>query len=91
MVSRAGGVLALALLLVGCGETVVSVSSTTTAPQNVGVELGTVDPVIPVDAQDQTFLIYELMILNSGDVPVKLVRVGGTSGETTVASLGRSS
>lgn len=50
------------------------------------VELGTVDPVIPVTAQGQTFLVYELSILNSSDAEVELVRVGATSGETLVAS-----
>lgn len=50
------------------------------------VELGTVDPVIPVAAQDQTLLIYELSILNSSDAQVELVRVGAMSGETIVAS-----
>ena len=50
------------------------------------VELGTVDPVIPVAAQDQTLLVYELSILNSSDEQVELVRVGATSGETIVAS-----
>ncbi len=50
------------------------------------VELGTVDPVIPVAAQDQTLLIYELSILNSSDAQVELIRVGATSGETLVAS-----
>ena len=43
------------------------------------VELGTVDPVIPVAAQDQTLLIYELSILNSSDAQVELVRVGAMS------------
>ncbi len=50
------------------------------------VELGTVDSVIPVAAQDQTLLIYELSILNSSDAQVELIRVGATSGETLVAS-----
>ena len=50
------------------------------------VELGTVDSVIPVAAQDQTLLIYELSILNSSDAQVELVRVVATSGETLVAS-----
>ncbi len=50
------------------------------------VELGTVEPVIPVAAQDQTLLVYELSILNSSDAQVELVRVGATSGETIVAS-----
>ena len=50
------------------------------------VELGTVDPVIPVAAQDQTLLVYELSILNSSDAQIELVRVGATSGETIVAS-----
>ena len=50
------------------------------------VELGTVDPVIPVAAQGQTLLVYELSIRNSSDAQVELVRVGARSGETIVAS-----
>jgi murein DD-endopeptidase len=50
------------------------------------VELGTVEPVIPVAAQGQTLLIYELSILNSSDAEVELVRVGATSGETIAAA-----
>lgn len=56
------------------------------AVPDLEVELGTVDPVIPVAAQGQTLLIYELSILNSSDAPVELVRVGATSGESLVAS-----
>ena len=56
------------------------------AVPGLGVELGTVDPVIPVAAQDDTLLIYELSILNSSDARGELVRVGATSGETFVAS-----
>jgi murein DD-endopeptidase len=50
------------------------------------VEMGTVDPVIPVAAQGQTLLVYELSILNSGNAAVDLVRVGAMSGDTLVAS-----
>ena len=56
------------------------------AVPGVEVDLGTVDPVVPVAAQDQTLLIYEVSILNSSDAQVELVRVGATSGETVVAS-----
>ncbi len=59
---------------------------TTTTRQSVEVELGTVDPVIPVDAQDQTLLVYELSILNSSDARVELLGVEATSGETVIAS-----
>ena len=50
------------------------------------VEMATVEPVIPVAAQGQTLLIWELSILNSSDAQVELVRVAATSGETVVAS-----
>lgn len=58
-------------------------SSGNSAPS---IQLGTVDPVRSVRTQDETLVVYELSILNSGETAVNLQQVDTTSGENLLAS-----
>ena len=60
-----------------------SSSSGNSAPS---IQVGTIDPVRSVLTQDETLVVYELSILNSGETAVNLQRVETTSGENLLAS-----
>jgi len=83
--------LALALVAAGfiifssfssCGSSSSS-SASSSAPS---IRLGTIDPVRSVQTQDETLVVYELSILNSGETAVNLRQVDTTSGGNLLAS-----
>jgi len=91
-VRRRAAAIGLALALVAVGWSILSSSSgCRSSSSNSGssapsIQLGTIDPVRPVQTQDETLLVYELSILNSGETAVNLQQVDTTSGNNLLAS-----
>lgn len=82
----------LALVLVSAGLIIFGSinscgsSSSSSASSSPSIRLGTIDPVRSVQTQDETLVVYELSILNSGETAVNLRQVDTTSGENLLAS-----
>ncbi len=81
--------LVLTLVAAGCsgfGSSASCSSSSSSGNSAPSIRLGTVDPVRSVQTQDETLVVYELSIMNSGETAVNLLQVDTTSGETLLAS-----
>lgn len=83
-------VLALALVAAGCGfigsSACGSSDSSGVSSSPPPIRLGTIDPVRSVQTQDETLVVYELSILNTGEEAVHLRQVDTTLGEDLLAS-----